>query len=140
MNSRIKFYSEEINFILHNRIKVKKWLSKVIDEEGKGQPAISYVFCSDPYLLELNKKYLNHTSFTDILTFPDVTTDGKMTGDIFISIDRIRENAEKYDQPFETELYRVMVHGALHLLGYNDKSKKDKELMTSKEDYYLSMI
>jgi rRNA maturation RNase YbeY len=138
VNSRIQFYSAEVDFKLTNRITARNWLVKVIEEENKGPLNISYIFCSDDYLLELNKAYLHHSTLTDILTFPDVTSGGKKSGDIFISIDRIKENAQKYLQPFEKELNRVMVHGVLHLLGYEDKLKKDKHLMTLKEDYYLS--
>ena len=138
MNSRIQFYSAEVDFKLTNRIKARNWLVKVIEEENKGPLNISYIFCSDDYLLGLNKAYLHHSTLTDILTFPDVTSTGKKSGDIFISIDRIKENSQKYLQPFEKELNRVMVHGVLHLLGYEDKLKTDKHLMTLKEDYYLS--
>ena len=122
---------------MHDRSRIRHWLVTVIDEEKKGPLNINYIFCSDTYLQDLNEKFLNHKSLTDILTFPDLTPGGKKSGDIFISIDRIKENAEKYFQPFEKELHRVMVHGALHLLGYDDKSKTDKALMTLKEDYYL---
>ena len=125
---------------MHDRSRIRRWLVKVIDEENKGPLSVSYIFCSDKYLQELNEKFLNHSSLTDILTFPDFSPEGKRTGDIFISIDRIRENAEKYGQPFERELHRVMVHGVLHLLGYDDRSKTDKANMTIKEDHYLYKI
>jgi rRNA maturation RNase YbeY len=113
-------------------------MMNVITEEKKVLKNINYIFCSDEFLLEFNKKYLNHSTFTDILTFPDDSVSGRISGDIYISIDRIRENSEKYAQPFEKELHRVMVHGVLHLLGYMDKTKSQKETMTLKEDYYLN--
>ena len=140
MNSRIQFFSEDINFIFKNKIQTRNWLAKVIEKENKGLLNINYIFCSDEFLLELNKKYLNHSTLTDILTFPDDSVSGKTSGDIYISIERIRENSEKYTQPFDKELHRVMVHGVLHLLGYKDKTKNEKETMTLKEDYYLKKI
>ena len=140
MNSRIQFFSEDINFIFKNKIQTRNWLAKVIEKENKGLLNINYIFCSDEFLLELNKKYLNHSTLTDILTFPDDSVSGKISGDIYISIERIRENSEKYTHPFDKELHRVMVHGVLHLLGYKDKTKNEKETMTLKEDYYLKKI
>ena len=140
MNSRIQFFSEDINFIFKNKIQTRNWLAKVIEKENKGLLNINYIFCSDEFLLELNKKYLNHSTLTDILTFPDDSVNGKISGDIYISIERIRENSEKYTHPFDKELHRVMVHGVLHLLGYKDKTKNEKETMTLKEDYYLKKI
>jgi len=109
----------------------------VIREENYSRLSINYIFCTDEYLSELNNKYLHHNTFTDILTFPDYSNPRKISGDIYISIERIRENAEKFQQPFSRELARVMVHGALHLLGYKDKTAKEREEMTWKEDYYL---
>jgi probable rRNA maturation factor len=140
VNSRIQFFSENINFIFKNKIQTRNWLAKIIEEENKGLLNINYIFCLDEFLLELNKKYLNHSTLTDILTFPDDSVNGKISGDIYISIERIRENSEKYAQSFDKELHRVMVHGVLHLLGYKDKTKKEKETMTLKEDYYLKKI
>lgn len=140
MNSRILFFSESINFILKNKIRARNWITNVIEEENKELLNINFIFCRDEYLLELNKKYLNHSTLTDILTFPDYQVEEKISGDIYISIERVRENAEKFAQPFEKELHRVMVHGVLHLLGYKDKSRTDKETMKMKEDYYLDKI
>ncbi len=140
MNSSIQFFSEEVTFILREKIKTRNWLTNVIREENNTLLNINYIFCSDNYLLELNKKYLHHNSLTDIITFPDLTHTGKVSGEIYISVERIKENAGKYLQSFDKELQRVMVHGMLHLLGYKDKTKKGKILMTSKEDYYLNKI
>ena len=140
MNSSIRFFSEEVRFILKNKIKIRNWLANVIREENKIVLNINYIFCSDNYLLELNKKYLHHDSLTDIITFPELIHAGIVSGDIYISVERIKENAGQYLQSFDKELQRVMVHGVLHLLGYKDKSRKNKLLMTLKEDYYLNKL
>jgi rRNA maturation RNase YbeY len=108
----------------------------VAKQEGKKILELSYVFCSDEYLLQINQEYLNHDTLTDIVTFDNSEDPKKIEGDIFISIDRIKENGEKLGT-LETELERVMVHGLLHLLGYKDKKKEDKEVMTAKEDFYI---
>jgi rRNA maturation RNase YbeY len=99
---------------------------------------LSFVFCSDAYLLEINKQYLNHDTFTDIVTFDSSEDEDVIAGDIFISVERIRENASKFSVSEKDELNRVIIHGVLHLCGYYDKKKEDKALMTEKEDYYLS--
>jgi probable rRNA maturation factor len=138
VNSNIRFYSEEIRFILKQKIKTRNWLINIAREEKNSLPDINFIFCSDDYLSDLNRKYLHHDTLTDVLTFPDLAVTNKISGDIYISIDRIKENAVKYGQPFDHELARVMVHGVLHLLGYQDKNQKDKMLMTQKEDYYLN--
>jgi rRNA maturation RNase YbeY len=108
----------------------------VAKQEGKKILELSYVFCSDDYLLQINQEYLNHDTLTDIVTFDNSEDPKKIEGDIFISIDRVKENGEKLGTS-ETELERVMVHGLLHLLGYKDKKKEDKALMTEKEDFYI---
>ena len=99
---------------------------------------ISIIFCSDPYILDINIRYLHHDYFTDIITF-DYTEGDRLSGDLFISLDTVRANADEYGSDFETELNRVMVHGVLHLIGYDDHSSADKKLMREKEDYYLSL-
>ena len=113
-----------------------QWIKNTIEEEGKKAGDISFVFCSDDYLLEINKQYLNHDYYTDIITF-DYVDDEIISGDIFVSIDRVEENADKFGVTFENELNRILIHGVLHLVGYKDKEKAEKELMTSKEDFYL---
>ena len=100
---------------------------------------ISIIFCSDNYLLEVNKQYLNHNYFTDIITFNNVE-DSVISGDLFISLDRVKENAETFHSKFVVELYRVVFHGILHLIGYNDKTETEKKLMRQKEDFYLSEV
>jgi rRNA maturation RNase YbeY len=132
----IQFCSEDITFSLKEKLKHKAWLNEVAKQEGKKILELSYVFCSDEYLLQINQEYLNHDTLTDIVTFDNSEDPKKIEGDIFISIDRVKENGEKLGTS-ETELERVMVHGLLHLLGYKDKKKEDKEVMTEKEDFYI---
>ena len=132
----IHFCTEDITFSLKEKLKHKAWLNEVAKQEGKKILELSYVFCSDDYLLEINKEYLNHDTLTDIVTFDNSEDPKKIEGDIFISIERVRENGNKLGTS-ETELERVMVHGLLHLLGYKDKKKEDKALMTEKEDFYI---
>ena len=114
------------------------WLQKVVATENKKLGEIVFIFCRDAYLLEKNIAFLNHDTLTDVITF-DYCTEKKISGDIFISVDRIQENAKIFNVTFLNELDRVMVHGLLHLLGYNDKTKKDSEEMKAKEDFYLSI-
>jgi rRNA maturation RNase YbeY len=132
----IQFCTEDITFSLKEKLKHKSWLNEVAKQEGKKILELSYVFCSDEYLLQINQEYLNHDTLTDIVTFDNSEDPKKIEGDIFISIDRVKENGEKLGTS-ETELERVMVHGLLHLLGYKDKKKEDKALMTEKEDFYI---
>ena len=140
MNSRIQFFSDGISFQLKKKPKIRKWLKEVILNEKTKTGTINFIFCSDDFLFNLNKTFLNHQTYTDILTFPFEAPPKTASGDIFISIIRVTENAIKYNQTFEQELYRVMVHGVLHLIGYNDKTKSEKVKMGAKEDHYLSTI
>ena len=112
------------------------WLSEVCSKEGKVLSEISIVFCSDNYLLDINRKFLDHDYYTDVITF-DYVEDLNIIGDILISIDRVRDNAQGLGVTFNNELKRVIVHGVLHLLGYKDKSEEEELLMRSKEDFYL---
>ena len=132
----IQFCTEDITFSLKEKLKHKAWLSEVAKQEGKKILELTYVFCSDKYLLQINQEYLNHDTLTDIVTFDNSEDPKKIEGDIFISIERVKENGDKLGTS-ETELERVMVHGLLHLLGYKDKKKEDKALMTEKEDFYI---
>ena len=113
------------------------WLENIIYSEKKIPGEIVFVFCDDPYLLKKNIEFLKHNSLTDVITF-DYSQKNKISGDILISIDRVKENAKIYNTTFLNELNRVMAHGLLHLLGYKDKTKKDIKLMRKKEDLYLS--
>jgi rRNA maturation RNase YbeY len=135
----ITFLTEGIIFELKEKLKHKTWLKDVAKAEGFTIGELNYIFCSDAYLLDINQKYLGHDTLTDIVTF-DNSEDPKMIeGDIFISTERVRENALKFDTA-TSELKRVMVHGLLHLIGYKDKDKVQKELMRSKENEYLKNI
>lgn len=135
----ITFLTEDITFGLKEKLKHKAWLKDAAKAEGFAVGELNYIFCSDAYLLDINQKYLGHDTLTDIVTF-DNSEDPKMIeGDIFISIERVRENAIKFDTK-DTELKRVMVHGLLHLAGYKDKDKAQKELMRNKENEHLKNI
>jgi len=125
--------TEEITEINQN----KKWLNQVISNEAKEEGDITYIFCDDDYLLEKNIRFLKHNTLTDVITF-DYCEGNSVSGDIFISIERVKENSEVFKVDFLTELNRVMVHGLLHLLGYKDKTERESNLMRKKENYYLS--
>ena len=133
----ILFHSET-KFQLKQKVKIKSWIKKAFAKEGKTIKDINFVFCDDRFLVEKNKTYLRHDALTDIMTF-DYSEGDLISGDIFISVERVKENASIYNTPFLNELSRVIVHGVLHLLGYKDKSKKEKEIMREKEDFYLSL-
>jgi len=135
----INFFEEDIRFKLKDKTKVKSWVKATIEAEGYKLQELNYIFCSDAYLLGINQQYLDHDTYTDIITFDNSEQDKVITGDIFISIERIRENAEKFNSGELNELHRVIIHGALHLLGYKDKTPESKKLMTKKEDYYLGL-
>ena len=133
---RIEIFFEEIKaFPLRKRYLESK-IKNLLNGEGFKGGEISLVFCSDEYLLKMNKRYLNHDYYTDIITF-DYVDGSLISGDLFISYDRLRENSRKENVTLESELYRVVFHGILHLIGYNDKSDAEKELMTKKENEYL---
>jgi rRNA maturation RNase YbeY len=135
----IRFYFEETLFYFPQRTVLKKFISGIFKKEGLKAGAINYIFCRDEYLLNLNKQYLNHNTYTDIITFQYSWSPQPIHSDIYISIDRVKENAQLYNVPFLKELHRVLFHGALHLCGYKDKTKKAIVLMRSKEDFYLSL-
>ena len=136
MESNI-YYHSECNFQLKDKQSITKWLKDAISTENKELGEINYIFCDDQYLLKKNQKYLQHDAFTDIITF-DYREENRLSADIFISIERVKENAITFAVPFETELRRVIIHGVLHLMGYKDKSDEEAETMRSKENYYLS--
>lgn len=134
----INFFQEDISYTLKQKNKLKQWIKATIAAEGFKLSELNYIFCSDAYLLTINQQYLDHDTYTDIITFDNSEDEGIITGDIFISAERISENASKFNVDAATEMHRVMIHGALHLLGYKDKSPADKKLMTEKEDFYLT--
>ena len=117
---------------------ISAWIKKIAEMKGFQIGDISYVFCSDEYILNVNKEYLQHDYYTDIITF-DYCEGDKLSGDLFISVDTVRENALEYGTEFSEELNRVMVHGILHLIGYDDHSDEDIAMMRKKENYYLSL-
>ena len=133
----INFYYEDVSDLHLNKKKLRDWFKFSIKAEGKKVGEISFIFCSDSYLLDMNKQYLDHDYYTDIITF-DYVQDGIISGDIYISVDRISENADIFQVSFEEELNRIMIHGVMHLCGYADKLESEKLLMTQKEDYYLA--
>jgi probable rRNA maturation factor len=134
----IHLFEEDIKLKIKNKLAIKRWLKNTIEKEKHSLGELNYIFCSDQYLLEMNVSYLNHDTLTDIITFDNSDTEGLIVGDIFISIDRVKENAKKFEVVFDDELHRVMVHGALHLVGYKDKKKEEKEKMRERENYYLN--
>jgi len=134
----ISFFEEDIQFRLKDKALVRQWITDSVIKEGFKLKELNYIFCSDTYLLQINQQYLDHDTYTDIVTFDNSEEEGKIISDIFISIERIRENALKFNVAETDELHRVIIHGALHLLGYKDKTATDKQKMTQKEDFYLS--
>lgn len=134
----INFFEEDTVFKPKNKNKIRSWLKQSINEEGFLLSELNFIFCSDAYLLQINQQYLQHDTYTDIITFDNSELEDEIVGDVFISIDRIRENAEKFGVNLADELHRIMIHGTLHLLGYKDKTASEKSLMNQKEDFYLS--
>ena len=134
----VSYHCEDIRFEFKGKTLNNKWLKMVAESEVKRLGDISIIFCSDPYILDINQRYLQHDYFTDIITF-DYCEGKVLSGDLFISIDTVRENAAEYGASFEGELNRVMVHGLLHLIGYDDHTPEEQKEMRGKEDYYLSI-
>ncbi len=134
----VRYYCEDIKFLLKNKIANNRWLKMVAGSEIRTLGDISIIFCSDNYILDVNIRYLHHDYFTDVITF-DYCEGDKLSGDLFVSIDSVRENAIEFGTEFDEELHRVMVHGLLHLIGYDDHTPEDRKVMRAKEDYYLSL-
>ena len=135
----IFFSEQEVKAKLTNKTLLKAFLKELFHREGQGLKHLQYVFCTEPFLLEINKQFLQHDTYTDIVTFelsenPDITE-----GEIYISIDQVKENADQFEVTYQQELHRVIFHGALHLCGFKDKSKKDQAKMREKEDEYLNL-
>ena len=129
----INFFTEDIKFDLSQKQKRKTWLKQIAQSEDFKVGDLNYIFCSDEYLYQINVDYLNHHTYTDIITFDNSEEEKVIEGDIFISVDRVRENAHKHNQEESAELSRVISHGLFHLMGYKDKDKSDAELMREKE-------
>jgi len=134
----INFFEEDTTFKPKQKAQLRQWIKDTVIAEGFKLKELNYIFCSDAYLLQINQQYLDHDTYTDIVTFDNSEVEGDIVGDIFISIDRIRENGTKFKTGETNELHRVIIHGALHLLGYTDKSVVTKQKMTQKEDEYLA--
>ncbi|MGF1922693.1 MAG: rRNA maturation RNase YbeY [Bacteroidia bacterium] len=135
---RILFFTEDTNYTLKQKTKIRSWITSTILAEQYILSELNFILCSDDYLLRINQDYLQHDDYTDVITFDNSEELKTIVGDIFISIDRIKENAQQFNSSTEKELRRVMIHGTLHLLGYKDKTKAAKSQMTAKEDHYLS--
>jgi probable rRNA maturation factor len=135
----IAFFYEQTDFRLSQENTVQSWVEKIIEFEGYSLESLNYIFCSDEYLLKINIEYLKHNTYTDIITFDNSELENTIESDIFISIDRVKENSNAQSVNFEDELSRVLVHGVLHLMGWNDKSDSMKQEMRIKEDACLSL-
>jgi len=135
----ILFFCEDIKFNLKNKRLLKKWIKLSIEKEGKTSGQINYIFTSDKYLLKINQTYLSHNYYTDIVSF-NYCTDSIISGDIYISLETVKNNSVLFNVIYEDELSRVIIHGVLHLIGYNDSSETEKAIMIEKEDYYLARL
>jgi rRNA maturation RNase YbeY len=136
----ISFNNHSISPNLKDNLLIKTLLASIFAEEGFNFKSVSYIFCTDEFLLKLNQQYLNHDSLTDILTFTLSGTSLPIVSEIYISVERVKENAHRVKVSYLNELHRVMIHGILHLCGYNDQTAKQKSIIRSKEDYYLSKL
>jgi len=132
-------FNYETDFELSDETRYSNWISEVITSEGKKEGEISYIFCDDDYLLEVNQQHLDHDTLTDIISF-DYTMGNEISGDIFISVERVKDNASDFNVPFDEELLRVMSHGILHYCGYKDKGEDNEVLMRSKEDEKIALF
>lgn len=135
----IHFFNENITYTLKQKSKIKQWITQSIVNEGFNCGNISIILCNDEYLLSINQQYLNHDTYTDIITF-DYSEKGVLSGDLFISFERVNENSPSFSGNLYHELLRVIIHGVLHLCGYKDKNPKDQRQMRGKEDEYLSIF
>ena len=136
--SNISFYSVG-TFSLKTEAAVTACIKAIAAEESREVGDITFVFCDDNHLLKINKEFLDHDTYTDIITF-DYSVGNEIVSEIYVSVDRVKENAKKYKQTFENEIHRVMIHGVLHLCGYNDKLAEEKQIMRDKENHYLSLL
>lgn len=140
MDTLIQFFSEELDFSLDDEAIVLAWILKVIGTEELNAGVINIIFCGDDYLLDLNQRFLERETLTDVIAFDYREDEKDVSGDIFISIERVHENAALHQQSPDNEVRRVIIHGILHLCGYNDKSADEKDAMTAREDKYLSLL
>lgn len=140
MSGKIRFFTENLSYVIRRKRTLREWLLFTMANEGQTAGEINIILCDDAYLLALNLRYLKHKTLTDILTFAFNDEPGIISGDIYISLPRVTENAVKFRQKTEDELHRVMVHGVLHLAGYTDGTPSEKATMRSKEDQYLKVL
>lgn len=136
----INFFNEDINFTLRQKIKLRNWIRSTIEHNQHKLEIINYIFTPDNYLLTINKEYLDHDTFTDVIAFNQSNDPKLLEADIYISIERIKNNAKKFNLPISDELHRVMIHGVLHLLGFTDKEESEKAVMRKKENHYLALL
>jgi probable rRNA maturation factor len=136
----VRFHNEDVKLFINNKRILKQWIESVIVNYGYKLSELNVVFCSDEYLREMNKSYLNHDFYTDIITFDNSDTPNIVMGDLFISIDRVKDNATQLAVPFLSECYRVVIHGVLHLLGHKDKSRQDGIVMRKAENEALALL
>lgn len=136
----VRFFSEEVSYQLKSKLHIKRWIAGVITSHHKKVGDINFIFCNDSYLHSINVSYLNHDTLTDIITFNNSEKEPYIDADIYISIERVAENATALKVPYEEELHRVIIHGILHLLGYKDKTPEQKKVMRLKEDECLSLL
>lgn len=140
IKAAIHFFSENVPFVLKGKRKVRAWIVSALLQEQKHAGVINFIFCDDAYLLPINQSYLRHDTFTDIISFDYSDHQSRVQGDIFISIERARENARIFKVKVSDEIHRLMIHGVLHLGGYLDETPGEKAVMSQKEDYYLSLL
>ncbi|WP_299453431.1 rRNA maturation RNase YbeY [uncultured Microscilla sp.] len=138
-NGKVYFFSEQTDFVLSEEAEAIKWVNLIAEQANHKINGLNYIFCNDVYLHQINVEYLDHDTYTDIITFDNSEEEQLIEGDIFISIDRIRENAATYNASFDVELHRVMAHGLLHLLGFGDKTDDEKLIMRTQEDKALTL-
>jgi rRNA maturation RNase YbeY len=138
-SGKVTFNDIDLKTSFKARTRIKKWVNKAIKKEGYNLGELSYNFCSDEHLLQINIEHLSHDFYTDIITF-ELNENKTIIGDVYISIHRVKDNAQQNNKTYTNELMRVIIHGALHLCGYKDKTKKDAAIMRDKEDYYLSLL
>lgn len=136
---KIYFFLEEVSYNLKQKRKIREWIIKSVENEDFTVGVLNYILTNDNVLVQLNKEYLRHFTLTDIITFDLSENQGELSGDIYISVDRARENAREFRVTLNNEISRLMIHGVLHLMGYKDKSKDERELMRAKEEFYLSL-
>ncbi len=134
------YYNQlETSFVLKNKRKISAWIKNVVESNKKQVGELSFIFTDDKNILDINRKYLNHDYYTDVITF-DYTSKDLISGDIFISVDTVRDNSLKFSQSFEQEIHRVIIHGVLHLLGFNDSTDQEKKQMRNLENKYLKIL